>query len=564
MVNEFVDYLNTLHNELAGNSNAVSEAQQRNPMFKKVEIDIDAALFLADRIRSGPQGCLIILTGHAGDGKTTILFQVLRKLKSSGDIPITPRGAITDDNGREIRYIKDYSEITRQERMDVFKEALDFADAGGFTILVANTGPLIETFKGVFSEQQDPESTIIECMDTTDVVEHNIYGHDFLILNVALLDNTDFIIPYAKKLVDPENYQVCQECRVKDACPIYHNASLVHGNIQSLAFIRDFYIWEIEHDQRATIRQISAHLAYSLTGAMNCRTIQSRVKKDWRTKYLFSNLLFGDSGNGRSNQAQQIRGTAMLRSSGIELKNTCKDYELFVQKNYCSLLPMELNEEYSNVDSCSERYMSIARKRAIMKRMMIVFAMDVDDLRNTLYKDLFSVYFPDYLKYRAGSQKPNNKLKKTILRALRIIFTGQNTEEGMIYLTLRRSGEAAQNVQMLVGRISPDDIELALDPVSVCVPTKKRCRLIMKYEGNKKTIPIVISLPLLNYFGEMANGMIVTGIDPLLSHGIESLKAQMLSNSRTISGDGNTVHILVQTDSGWQKKDISFEGGKMQ
>lgn len=78
--NGFVDYLNTLHNEQANNENALAEAQQNNPYFKKVKVERPEAQYIANRIETGENACLMILTGHAGDGKTTLLFQVLEKL----------------------------------------------------------------------------------------------------------------------------------------------------------------------------------------------------------------------------------------------------------------------------------------------------------------------------------------------------------------------------------------------------------------------------------------------------------------------------------------------------
>ena len=71
--NKFVDYLNSLHNEKAGNSNALAEAQQNNPNFQRVRIHRQEADYLANRIENGT-AFLGILTGHAGDGKTTILY----------------------------------------------------------------------------------------------------------------------------------------------------------------------------------------------------------------------------------------------------------------------------------------------------------------------------------------------------------------------------------------------------------------------------------------------------------------------------------------------------------
>ena len=81
VTNEFVEYLNTLHNEQAGNENALGEAQQKNPHFSKVKVERRAADYLEARIESGNDACVIILTGHAGDGKTTLLFQDLMMIK---------------------------------------------------------------------------------------------------------------------------------------------------------------------------------------------------------------------------------------------------------------------------------------------------------------------------------------------------------------------------------------------------------------------------------------------------------------------------------------------------
>ncbi len=78
--NGFVDYLNTLHNEQANNENALAEAQQNNPYFKKVKVERPEAQYIANRIETGENACLMILTGHAGDGKPRCCFKFWKKL----------------------------------------------------------------------------------------------------------------------------------------------------------------------------------------------------------------------------------------------------------------------------------------------------------------------------------------------------------------------------------------------------------------------------------------------------------------------------------------------------
>ena len=99
--NGFVDYLNTLHNEQANNENALAEAQQNNPYFKKVKVEREAQ-YIANRIETGENACLMILTGHAGDGKTTLLFQVLEKIaRNISDIKVVPSGELLTNQNKK-------------------------------------------------------------------------------------------------------------------------------------------------------------------------------------------------------------------------------------------------------------------------------------------------------------------------------------------------------------------------------------------------------------------------------------------------------------------------------
>lgn len=422
--NGFVDYLNTLHNEQANNENALAEAQQNNPYFKKVKVERPEAQYIANRIETGENACLMILTGHAGDGKTTLLFQVLEKIaRNISDIKVVPSGELLTNQNKKIRYIKDFSELTKDERRLSFKKALDDAEIGIYTILVANTGPLIDTFKDVFPDQDDAESTIIEQMDSSQAKETDLYGHRIITMNIARIDNTTFVSEFGQKIVDESNWEHCSTCDKRDLCPIAFNAQLVRQNKSALHFLKSFYIWEQNLDNRATIRQITAHLAFALTGGLNCTRVHQRVKPSWKAKYLFSNLLFGGTQSGDS-AALQIKGVQMLSQSRIDVKNTSKDYEVLVQRNYRDLFEPALVSLCNDLEKISNQSLDVKR---VLKRMLIVFPLG-DDLRYEIYKDVFSTYYPDFLECAEGKSpnRPNRKMKKMILRALRIMFTGED------------------------------------------------------------------------------------------------------------------------------------------
>lgn len=68
-------------------------------------------------------------------------------------------------------------------------------------------------------------------------------------------------------------------------------------------------------------------------------------------------------------------------------------------------------------------------------------------------------------------------------------------------------------------------------------------RYELRLRVNKKTLSNVISLPMLDYFEELRNGVISTNIDPQLSHGVESLKAQLAKECN--DDEGGPVEMIV-------------------
>lgn len=61
-------------------------------------------------------------------------------------------------------------------------------------------------------------------------------------------------------------------------------------------------------------------------------------------------------------------------------------------------------------------------------------------------------------------------------------------------------------------------------------------------------------MPLLNYFEELKNGIISTNVDPQLSHGIESLKAEL---SELMDDSDETFEMIILRNSG--VKAVSLE-----
>lgn len=113
VVNPFVDYLNSLHNDDASNQNAIAEMQISSLYFDTTQVKRPLVDFIARRLSNGD---FVILTGHAGDGKTTLLAQVLAAMGSKQSAL-----QLTDDvvcSTQTVHYIKDFSELTEEKQTE--------------------------------------------------------------------------------------------------------------------------------------------------------------------------------------------------------------------------------------------------------------------------------------------------------------------------------------------------------------------------------------------------------------------------------------------------------------
>lgn len=78
--NTFVGYLNSLQRSSGGNENALAESQACNPFFAHIHVSHPLTNTILNELENS-SGKHVILTGHAGDGKSTIALDVLKRLR---------------------------------------------------------------------------------------------------------------------------------------------------------------------------------------------------------------------------------------------------------------------------------------------------------------------------------------------------------------------------------------------------------------------------------------------------------------------------------------------------
>ena len=550
MTNPFVAYLNSLHNDQSSNQNAIAEMHIKSPFFSSTQVERPLISYLCDQLKNEK---FVVLTGHAGDGKTTLLAQVLAEL-GVPQTELLKKGTV--NCGFTLRYIKDFSELTADEQKQELNECFSSSKA---SLLIANTGPLLKSMKSLCSDSA-LENTLLDAMDQPAGQDVSIEGLGAVfILNIARVNNIDFIKPYLKNLIADELWSACEQCPRKAVCPMLLNQRLLKENFErASSFIEKCYIWLQEYDNRATIRQITAHLTYAMTGGVSCELVQANGIPLWRYSYLFSNLFWGSLGAKDDEAARQIRGIKLLQENAFDQRATSIDYTLFVKNETEAHFTPQMNQMLQEVAPYL-RPIEAGRKQRVLKRAYLLFGQHTQAADDEIQKQVFSEWFDMYLEGCATGSKPSNKVKSAICRAINTLFVGESFDESSdrINLTLRRNNEQTSNVQLLSGQIYEDDVSLRFEETKSISKNKKNYQLMLNV-GSK--VRFRVSLPLLNYFYEIKNGVIFTDIDPMLSNGIDSLKAQLLSAFSKTHDHGEATVLFLQGTK-WRKRKLFVSNG---
>lgn len=548
---EYILYLNSLHNYNAQNQNAYGEKNVESPFFNDIVVKVGLCDFIYERL-SGNQPHIIILTGHAGDGKTSTMYQVIKEL---GIVFNTTQkiSDVTLPTGKICRCIKDFSELADEEKIDVLRDVVELPNQDKFVFMVANTGPLINTYGELFESDEDKERAriaLIDAMDKNTGRINNIMGHKICVINVATVDNTYFATEFLDKLIQEKLWSKCQSCEKKEYCHILKNRNLIVKNKKHVfEFINMHYVWLTEHGKRLTIRSMTEQLAYMITGGENCQEI---VKKE-EYKYLFSNLFFGYIGTVANPKAMSIVAVYEAQECNYDLRRLRSDESLVVNRDFDELFGKEVSEILKDAEK-KNAYVKGWTEFLRRTYMFLNIITDEKILSNDS-EDIFSKQFKRYLELRNGETTPSKLDANLISDALSMVYIGTTNNEQQIPLTLSRESGITQNVQLITGTILTRQLKVVQEVTKDSLFNKNRKRNVLKLEINKQILDCELSLPMLDYFEELKNGVIATNIDPQLSHGVESLKAQLSKEMDDV--DDDTIEIIILKNNG--NKDICLE-----
>lgn len=566
MENPFVAYLNTLQGTDANNKGSLAESQAKNPLFKELRVPHPLAQEILAEL-TGENGGNVILTGHAGDGKSTLALEVIRVLrKLPPDDPLKDglkKREIISCGERTVSVVKDLSECKEDERGkladDLFRPG-----SGERFLIVSNTGPLLSLFQSNCGPTGENVATVedrlLGAMDS-DVRRTFPFGPvSFAVHNLARKDNLDIGLRMLERMVRSPQWDRCGECPASGRCPLLANRNLLERHFALASRrIRLLYFRAYAYGERLTMRQMAAHFSFLLTGGATCREMAARVASGAEIhpeRHLFTNLFWGDDGEKDVPQAvRQLHAVSAMREQRFDARYSPREERAFwnfggrapLAATDATLADLERRIRGGKKAALPGRDAALARRQY---RRLAFFLGSPAPEGDDGFPAFLSAFLdsPRILDVQGWRDDPSSfkarSLAVPIYCVLQEEFSGMRPPEGTgkagtLFITLgRRGGDIRQSVQLVLSKFDFHDhfeIRLVDGTPALCG--------IGRLDGIRLDLP----LPFLDYLTARNKGELGRGLQRSYRDRLEDLKARILATIR--SGDVQGLVLLRrQTD----------------
>lgn len=558
---ELIKYINSLHNLNASGTNSLAESQVNSPYFKDIYHPFPIVESLKELI-STEKEVIVILTGHAGDGKSTIAFELLRELGKDKYFD----GYQFDEHEfleeKTLNVLKDMSELSLEHRKNWLSKAFNLP---GNWLIVSNTGPLLTSIADSLRETSwndnykpyQIESSILEYLDkeipTKDLSSlrlPDVNSKELYIINIAKLNNIDIALNIFKKIINHPEWDDVIKNHPKH--PITINYLTVRDHYQEVEeSIRLTYLYLLNYEKRMTLRQMLAHLSVSLTGGVNLSDdMQNSTQKK---NLLFSDTFFGYIGSDIWHESQDLKVMKLISKihaggySSLELENFITDADNF--KNVSEpLKSIILN--YIQKDTQSESHY----EKANLRRILFMYGLIENKNAKSLFLGSTSIY-----KYNNWQLNPTSftddsrRIKRLCDKALNLFYSGSDDKQN-INITLKRSDSSIfQIAQLLICSIPKNTLRISYDE-------EKQLPFIYLKNSRRSesTIRLDLSLPLLDYIENIVTGDVTESLNPIYKTQLERFKLSLIDHAQDIENDEITL-IRMKSDGKVHTLNIYFE-----
>jgi len=292
-VNEFVKYLNSLHRCNGNNTNSTAEANSENVFAGEILVEDETLInkIITD-LKTGDGK--VLLTGFAGDGKTTLAQIIVRKLIDS-EARITKNIQKFDIPGtkRKLIIIKDLSENSLDLSEEIVQKYI--RDKTCSLLLVSNSGAIIHRLKSVpnslkLEDAWQVEDCILEGISSRDKDGFGEidFGNEIKIsvINLVYHDNICTARKILNKIVYSNIWDNIQDNELKKHPILLNVMALRNDFVVDQLFLMYQKLFEYGH--RYTLRNFVEHFSYLITGNLNLSDIPMETES-----YLFYNNVFG-------------------------------------------------------------------------------------------------------------------------------------------------------------------------------------------------------------------------------------------------------------------------------
>ena len=589
-LNPFVAYLNSLQRLNASNDNALAESQACNPSFAYIHVSHPLSATILAELQK-PDGGHVILSGHAGDGKSTIAVDVYKALAGIPvDTPLSVPMALREDMpGSPITIIKDLSERQSEADGALIQEMLHRTRR---FLLVSNTGTLLDLLRGRAADfgisEIQLESTVLQAIGAEHGEETLTLGSMRVrVFNLARIDNLGLAREIFGRMVAPERWATCDGLVCRDKCPILLNVDLINRR-RNIVCERIFLAYRrmYEYGTRLTLRQLTEHLAYLVTSGLeesDIAAMRERNASPLKAEFMFFNRFFGDSGRSDHPAALAMRAVQDIRKQGFG-ERPCPVWErrlwLKVRGDNFPLGVEECETEFNvlrilgaSPGNNSKPGLTPDQARDQVRRMLYFLYDFPEGAQSYLVQFLGSPMILRWQDWQVRDARldmtEKNTLEQRIYHVLQEHFTGVRLPEGStghdrrLYITLSRGkNEVRQSAQVVLAQVDWSN-ETALD--LFChqdASGSARTDLHLRGRGRIDGANLVLTLPFLDYVIMRHLGEVGEILHAAYVERLERFKAQVQSRAREDRSD--IMLVRLRTDHTFRRQQYTVHNGRLE
>jgi hypothetical protein len=573
----------------ACNENALAEFQACSKFFPRIQVPHPLTRVILDELRR-PGGRQVILTGHAGDGKSTIALAVHRHLAGHAEgAPLARQPLPREDLPDNISILKDLSERRKDQDAALMREILSGQRR---FLIVSNSGALLDFFQGQSAvhgvSSVKMESDVLTAIGADKGNAALVVGAaQFLVINLARIDNLEIARQVFERMIAPEHWAVCADRPCRENCPICLNVDLINHR-REIILDRLFLAYRrmYEYGTRLTMRQITEHLAYLITSGLEEADIAGMRAKGLtplKAEFMFFNRFFGDNGKTDHAPALQMRAVQAIRRQGfgerpcptwerkLWLKLRDRNFRLKVKD--CDTEFELLREHGSGPGNDNRPGMTPDQAREQVRRMLF-FLYDFTEDNTSFLKQFLNS--PSILRWQQWQREgarlemtERNVLEQRAYHVLQEHFTGVRLPEGSrehdrrLYITLSRGrNDIRQSAQVVIAQVDWSN-ETTLELIRrTNVAGIARTDLDLQGRGRIKDAGLTLTLPFLDYvlmrhFGEIGETLQAAYVERL-----ERFKAQIQDLSTENSG--RVMLVRLKTDHTFRRQQYTVSKGRLE